>query len=60
MEKDSLVLKGYARAKDSYTLLLEPPLKSIFDESLVSFSTNKKGYFQFVSKNNMQKSKGEK
>jgi hypothetical protein len=60
MEKDSLVLKGYARTKDSYTLLLEPPLKSIFDESLVNFSTNKKGYFQFVSKNSMQKPEGAK
>ena len=60
MAKDSLVLKGYARTKDSYTLLLEPPLKSIFDESLVNFSTNKKGYFQFVSKNSMQKPEGAK
>ncbi|HIP02038.1 MAG TPA: hypothetical protein EYG75_00815 [Campylobacterales bacterium] len=58
MEKNSLILKGYAISKETYFLLLEPPLKSIFDESRVSFSTNKKGFFQFFSKNSMQKSKG--
>lgn len=58
MEKDSLVLKGYSISKESYTLLLEPPLKSIFDESRVSFSTNKRGFFQFISKNSMLKSRG--
>ncbi len=58
MEKDSLILKGYTISKESYALLLEPPLKSIFDESRVSFSTNKRGFFQFVSKNSMQKSRG--
>lgn len=58
MEKDSLVLKGYAISKESYMLLLEPPLKSIFDESKVTFSTNERGFFQFVSKNSMQKNRG--
>lgn len=58
MEKDSLILKGYAISKETYFLLLEPPLKSIFDESQVVFSINKKGFFQFLSKNSMQKSKG--
>ncbi len=58
MERDSLTLKGYAISKETYSLLLEPPLKSIFDESLVSFSTNQRGFFQFVSKNSMQRSKG--
>jgi len=58
MEKDSLILEGYAISKETYSLLLEPPLKSIFDESKVSFSTNKRGFFQFVSKNSMTSSKG--
>ncbi len=58
MEKDSLMLKGYTISKESYSLLLEPPLKSIFDESRVSFSTNKRGFFQFISKNNMQRNRG--
>jgi len=58
MEKDSLILKGYAISKESYMLLLEPPLKSIFDESKVTFSTNDKGFFQFVSKNSIQKNRG--
>jgi hypothetical protein len=58
MEKDSLVLKGYAISKEAYTLLLEPPLKSIFDDSRVTFSTNERGFFQFVSKNSVQKNRG--
>ena len=58
MERDSLLLKGYAISKETYSLLLEPPLKSIFDESRVSFSINQRGFFEFISKNNMQKSKG--
>jgi hypothetical protein len=58
MEKDSLVLKGYAISKESYMLLLEPPLKSIFDESKVTFSTNERGFFQFVSYNSIQKNRG--
>jgi len=58
MEKDSLLLKGYAISKESYMLLLEPPLKSIFDESKVTFSTNERGFFQFVSHNSIQKNRG--
>jgi hypothetical protein len=58
MEKDSLVLKGYAISKESYMLLLEPPLKSIFDETKVTFSTNERGFFQFVSQNSIQKNRG--
>ncbi len=57
MEKYALELQGYARSKESYRLLLEPPLKSIFDESLVKFSINKKGFFQFVSHNKIKKQK---
>ncbi len=58
MEKNSLILKGYSASKESYTLLLEPPLKSIFDESRVNFSSHPKGYYQFVSKNSMIDGKG--
>jgi len=60
MEKDALTLKGYTVSKDSYTLLLEPPLKSIFDESQVNFSTNSRGFFVFESKNKMHNVKGSK
>ncbi len=54
MEKYALELQGYTRSKESYRLLLEPPLKSIFDESRVEFSINKKGFFQFISHNKME------
>ncbi len=57
MEKYALELQGYTRSKESYKLLLEPPLKSIFDESRVEFSINKKGFFQFISHNIMEKKK---
>ncbi len=57
MQKYALELQGYTRSKESYKLLLEPPLKSIFDESRVEFSINKKGFFQFISHNKMEKKK---
>ncbi|MCH9812613.1 MAG: hypothetical protein K0U47_01575 [Epsilonproteobacteria bacterium] len=55
MEKESLLLTGYSTSKESYLLLLEPPLKSIFDESRVFFSIDNRGFYQFVSKNYMHK-----
>lgn len=53
MEKESLMLKGYSISKESYTLLLEPPLKSIFDESRVTFTVDNRGFYQFISQNRM-------
>lgn len=53
MEKNSLLLKGYSVSKETYTLLLEPPLKSIFDESKVVFSVNDGGFYTFTSQNNI-------
>lgn len=58
MEKYTLTLEGYTRSKESYFLLLEPPLKSIFDDSRVKFSVNKRGFFQFVSHNSVSQNKG--
>ncbi len=52
MKKDALFIKGFTPTKDSYKLLLEPPLKSIFNESKVTFSFNSKiGKYQFESMN---------
>jgi len=58
MERDSLILKGYSASKESYSLLLEPPLKSIFDESHASFSIDNRGFYRFVSKNVMNINRG--
>ena len=51
MEKNSLTLYGEAPSKNSYNMLLAPPLKSIFDESQVKFFLKKKGWYSFVSTN---------
>ncbi len=53
MQKKSLLLKGYTNAVESYTLLLEPPLKSIFTKSIVKFSKDKQGHVIFESYNSM-------
>ncbi len=58
MQRDSLILKGYSASKESYSLLLEPPLKSIFDESSATFSIDSRGFYRFVSKNSMNINRG--
>ena len=60
MKRDSLRLEGLSSTKDAYRLLLEPPLKSIFDESSVKFKFDSKiGSYKFVSINKSQASKQE-
>ena len=51
MEKKSLYLKGYTNTPESYTLLLEPPLKSIFTQTKVKFSRDEQGRTIFESYN---------
>ncbi len=49
MKKESLYLKGYTLNPESYTLLLEPPLKSIFTQTKVKFSKDERGRTVFES-----------
>jgi Tfp pilus assembly protein PilN len=49
MEKKSLFLRGYTDSAESYKLLLEPPLKSIFTQTKVKFSKDEKGRMIFES-----------
>ena len=49
MEKNSLYLKGYTDTTESYKLLLEPPLKSIFTQTKVKFSKDESGKIFFES-----------
>jgi len=49
MEKESLYLKGYTTSQDSYNLLLEPALKSIFTHTKVKFSRDAQGRIIFES-----------
>ncbi len=52
MQKDLLDIEGMTPTKDAYKLLLEPPLKSIFNESKVNFVLNPSaGKYEFKSIN---------
>ena len=52
MQKESLDLEGTTPTKDTYRLLLEPPLKSIFNSSKVNFKFNAYiGKYEFKSLN---------
>ena len=54
MRKDLLDLEGTSPTKDTYRLLLEPPLKSIFNNSKVSYVFNSRlGQYEFKSINSM-------
>ncbi len=54
MEKYMLHLEGTTHTKDTYRLLLEPPLKSIFNTSKVNFKFNGLiGKYEFTSINSM-------
>ncbi len=60
MKKDTLRLEGLTSTKDAYRLLLEPPLKSIFEDSKVNFEFNSViGKYKFISINKAEtKAKG--
>jgi Tfp pilus assembly protein PilN len=54
MQKDLLELEGTTPTKDTYRLLLEPPLKSIFKSSHVSYVFNTRlGKYEFKSRNSV-------
>ena len=54
MQKDLLELEGTTPTKDTYRLLLEPPLKSIFKSSRVNYTFNGKlGKYEFTSLNSV-------
>ena len=59
MKRKALYLKGYTHSKESYTLLLEPPLKSIFTQSKVKFYRDAQGRLVFESLNTMEENSGE-
>jgi Tfp pilus assembly protein PilN len=54
MQKDLLELEGTTPTKDTYRLLLEPPLKSIFKSSRVNYVFNTAlGKYEFKSRNSV-------
>ncbi len=48
-EEDSLKLIGVTPTKEMFTLLLETPLKSIFDQSSTTYYRLDNGWYRFVS-----------
>jgi len=60
MQKDLLHLEGTTPTKDAYRLLLEPPLKSIFNSSKVNFKFNAYiGKYEFSAINSVDVEKSE-
>ncbi|AGZ82183.1 hypothetical protein [Campylobacter fetus] len=53
IDTNSLIVKGLTPTKDVYKLLLEAPLKSIFNSSSTTFYQLENGWFNFVSINKM-------
>ena len=51
MSEDTLRLKGITPSKEIFALLIQTPLKSIFDECSVSYYPLKNGWFKFTSIN---------
>ena len=50
-DNNSLKLRGVTPTKEMFTLLVETPLKSIFDESYTDFYKLENGWFIFANTN---------
>ncbi|NWF67155.1 MAG: hypothetical protein HXX81_06775 [Campylobacterales bacterium] len=55
ISEDSLIMYGVTPTKDVYNFLLLAPLKSIFNDSMVTFYMNDDGWYKFVSVNKFSK-----
>ena len=49
LDKNSLKISGTTPSKETYSLLMEAPLKSIFTSTQTSFYQQKNGWYNFVS-----------
>lgn len=49
LEKDALKLSGVTPSKETYSLLMEAPLKSIFTSTQTNFYQQKNGWYNFTS-----------
>ncbi len=54
MEENKLILYGQTPSKNAYNMLLAPPLESIFNKSFVKFYLKKRGWYSFVSTNEIK------
>ncbi|MCR6590742.1 membrane protein [Campylobacter insulaenigrae] len=51
LEKNSLILRGITPTQEMFSLLLEAPLRSVFDSSKTTYYPLKNGWYRFVSVN---------
>lgn len=58
LDRNLLIIKGTTPTKETYKLLMEAPLKSIFNSSNTTFYQLKNGWFNFVSINKIDTSEG--
>jgi dipeptide/tripeptide permease len=54
IEKNSLIIYGITPTKDVYNILLLPPLKSIFTQTLTNFYQMDNGWYRFESINTLK------
>ena len=58
LDKNLLIIKGVTPSKDTYQLLMEAPLKSIFSSSSTTFYQMPNGWLNFISTNKIENSEG--
>lgn len=58
IDKNTLIIKGITPSKDVYRMLMEAPLKSIFNNSKTSFYQMNNGWLNFVNTNTIDSSEG--
>lgn len=58
LEKNSLIIKGKTPSKDTYELLLEAPLRSVFTDTQTSFYQLPNGWYNFVSVSKIDQTEG--
>lgn len=58
LDRNLLVIKGITPSKDTYKLLMEAPLKSIFNTSYTTFYQLKNGWLNFISTNKIDNPEG--
>jgi Tfp pilus assembly protein PilN len=54
IEKDSLIIYGITPTKDVYNILLLPPLKSIFTQTITNFYQMDNSWYRFESINTLK------
>jgi len=59
IDKNKLTIYGITPTKDVYNLLMLPPLKSIFEKTVITFYKLPNGWYRFKSQNYIQSEENE-